>query len=190
MVALEQKRKLSVEEFWQEYAGKPYELVRGEVKEKMPVGLWHGMIASVIDFHIREHLKRIRKRLGRVMVETGFIISLPDGSSVRAPDVAFIRRERLPKPLPEAFCEVAPDLVVEVISPNDAYSALREKVDEWLSAGVLVVWVVDPQRRVVEVFQVDKPLQVLREGDVLTAEEVLPGFRLPIQEIFAEIEGD
>ena len=63
-------------------------------------------------------------------------------------------------------------------------------MDEWLSAGVLVVWVVDPQRRVVEVFQAGKPLQVLREGDVLTAEEVLPGFRLPIQEIFAEIEGD
>jgi Uma2 family endonuclease len=190
MVALEQKRKLSVEEFWQQYAGKPYELVRGEVREKMPVGLWHATVASVIDFHLRVHLKRMRKQLGRVMVEAGFIITLPDGSSVRAPDVAFIRRERLPQPLPETFCEVAPDLVVEIISPNDAYSALREKVDEWLYAGVSVVWVVDPQRRVVEVFQVDKPLQVLREGDVLTAEPVLPGFQLPVQEIFAEIEGE
>jgi Uma2 family endonuclease len=189
MVALEQKRKLSVEEFWQEYAGKPYELVRGEVREKMPAGLQHGLVAMYIGHRIADFA--MQTRLGITLAaETGFRIKSPEGDSVRAPDVAFIRRERLPKPLPQAFCNVAPDLVVEVISPNDAYSALREKVDEWLSAGVLVVWVVDPQRRVVEVFQAGKPLQVLREGDVLTAEEVLPGFRLPIQEIFAEIEGD
>ncbi len=189
MVALEQKRKLSVEEFWQQYAGKPYELVRGEVREKMPAGLRHGRVAMRIGRHIDVFAEQTHQGI-TLAAETGFRIKSPEGDSVRAPDVAFIRRERLPQPLPEAFCEVAPDLVVEVISPNDAYSALREKVDEWLSAGVSVVWVVDPQRRVVEVFQVDKPLQVLREGDVLTAEQVLPGFQLPVQEIFAEIEGD
>jgi len=61
-------------------------------------------------------------------------------------------------------------------------------VDEWLNAGVSVVWVVDPQRRIVEVYQTGKPLQVLQEGDTLTAEQVLPDFQLPVQDIFAEID--
>lgn len=189
MVAVEPKRRLSAEEFWQQYAGRPYELVRGEVRERMPAGLPHGLVAIAIGHRIAEFA--LRTRLGVALAaETGFWIAHPEGDSVRAPDVAFLRRERLPKPLPASFCAVVPDLVVEVISPNDAYSALREKVDEWLGAGASVVWVVDPQRRLVEVYQTGKPVQVLREGDVLTAEQVMPGFQLPVQDIFADIDGD
>jgi Uma2 family endonuclease len=187
MVAVEPRRKMSAEQFWQQYAGKPYELVRGEVKERMPAGLHHGLVAMAIGHQIAEFARRTRLGVA-LAAETGFRIVHPEGESVRAPDVAFIRRERLPKPLPPTFCEVIPDLVVEVISPSDTYSAMREKVDEWLNAGVSVVWVVDPQRRIVEVYQTGKPLQVLQEGDTLTAEQVLPGFQLPVQDIFAEID--
>jgi Uma2 family endonuclease len=93
----------------------------------------------------------------------------------------------LPNPLPQTFADLAPDLVVEIASPNDAYTELRDKVDEWLQAGVQVVWVVDPQRRTVEVFQPDQPIRVLREGDTLTGDPVLPDFQLPLSELFAEI---
>ena len=187
MPAVATRRGLTAEEFWQQYAGKPYELVRGEVKPRMPVGLWHGILASELVARFREYLKHCPKRAGKLAVETGFRVRTALGESVRAPDVAFIRAERLPSPLPHTFADLAPDLVVEIASPNDAYSELRDKVDEWLQAGVQMVWVVDPQRRVVEVYQPDQPLRVLREGDTLTGDPVLPDFQLPISELFAEI---
>jgi Uma2 family endonuclease len=128
-----------------------------------------------------------RRRGITVAAETGFRLRTAWGESVRAPDVAFIRAERLPNPLPQTFADLAPDLVVEIASPNDAYTELRDKVDEWLQAGVQVVWVVDPQRRTVEVFQPNQPIRVLREGDTLTGDPVLPDFQLPLSELFAEI---
>jgi Uma2 family endonuclease len=102
--------------------------------------------------------------------------------------VAFIRKERLPDPRPRTFAEFAPDLVVEVVSPNDAYSTVREKVEEWLRAGVSVVWVVDPFRRTVEVFRIDAPVETLREGDTLTCESLLPGFALPLTTLFGGLQ--
>jgi Uma2 family endonuclease len=104
---------------------------------------------------------------------------------VLAPDAAFIRRERLPEgDLPSGFCPIMPDLVVEVVSPNDSETAVREKVNEWLTGGVSVVWVVDPQRRIVEVWTPDGPHQSLSEGDWLSGEPVLPNFRVPVREVF------
>jgi Uma2 family endonuclease len=187
MPAVATQRGLTAEEFWQQYAGKPYELVRGEVKERMPVGLWHGILAGELVARFRDYIKHRPERAGKLAVETGFRLRTAWGESVRAPDVAFIRAERLPNPLPQTFADLAPDLVVEIASPNDAYTELRDKVDEWLQAGVQVVWVVDPQRRVVEVFQPDQPIRVLREGDTLTGDPVLPDFQLPLSELFAEI---
>jgi Uma2 family endonuclease len=78
-----------------------------------------------------------------------------------------------------------PDLVVEVMSPDDSYSKVREKVREWLAGGVQVVWLVDPERRVAEVWQSqEEPAQVLSEDDTLRGEPVLPGFELPVRMIF------
>ena len=187
MPAVATQRRLTAEEFWQQYAGKPYELVRGEVKERMPVGLWHGILAGELVARFRDYIKRRPEHGGKLAVETGFRLRTAWGESVRAPDVAFIRAERLPSPLPQTFADLAPDLVVEIASPNDAYSELRDKVDEWLQAGVQVVWVADPQRRVVEVFEPNAPIRVLREGDTLTGDPVLPDFQLPLAELFAEL---
>jgi Uma2 family endonuclease len=186
MPAVATQRGLTAEEFWQQYAGKPYELVRGEVKQRMPAGLIHGLIAMRMGRRI-DAVASASKRGITVAAETGFRVRTALGESVRAPDVAFIRAERLPSPLPHTFADLAPDLVVEIASPNDAYSDLRDKVDEWLQAGVQVVWVVDPQRRVVEVYQPNQPIRVLREGDTLTGDPVLPDFQLPLSELFAEL---
>ncbi|BCW96002.1 MAG: Uma2 family endonuclease [Fimbriimonadales bacterium] len=186
MPAVATRRGLTAEEFWEQYAGKPYELVRGEVKPRMPAGLVHGIVAM----RLGRRLDTAAAQGGHgitVAAETGFRLRTSGGESVRAPDVAFIRAERLPRPLPKTFADLAPDLVVEISSPSDSYSELRDKVDEWLQAGVQVVWVVDPQRRVVEVFQPDQPLRVLREGDTLTAEPLLPGFTINISELFADL---
>lgn len=186
MSTVKAPRKLTAEAFWQQYAGKPYELVRGEVRPRMPAGLIHGLIAMRLGRRIDSHAAE--RQLGITLAaETGFRLRTAAGESVRAPDIAFIRMERLPRPFPHTFADLAPDLVVEIASPNDAYSDLRDKVDEWLQAGVPLIWVVDPQRRVVEVFQPDQPLRVLHTTDTLTGDPLLPDFQLPLSELFADL---
>ncbi|MEJ5385457.1 MAG: Uma2 family endonuclease [Fimbriimonadales bacterium] len=183
------KTRMTVEEFWRLCAdGKPRELVHGQVVETMPAGFEHGRIAQWVAAQLTLCQQQMRQYLGEVVIETGFVIRHPDGDSVRAPDVAFIRKERIPEPRPCTFAEFAPDLAVEVVSPNDSYTTVREKVEAWLQAGTEVVWVVDPRRRTVEVFQADAPAQTLREGDVLTCETILPGFALPLTTLFGGLQ--
>jgi Uma2 family endonuclease len=181
--------RITADEFWRLCAdGKPRELIRGQVVDTMPAGFEHGRIAQWMATQLTLYQQQIRQYLGEVVVEAGFVIRYPDSESVRAPDVAFIRKERLPDPCPRTFAEFAPDLVVEVISPNDAYSTIREKVEEWLCAGVAVVWVVDPNRRTVEILRADAHPQTLREGETLTCETLLPGFALPLTTLFGGLQ--
>ncbi len=179
------KQRMSVEEFERAYTGKRAELWRGEVRDYMPAGNRHGEIALSVGAEIRAFVRQYR--LGKTYAaETGFVIRTSEGESVLAPDAAFIRAERVPEGgFGKGFARIAPDLVVEVVSPDDSYNAVREKVSEWLAGGVQVVWVVDPERRVVEVWQPPQNLtQVLTENDVLRGEPVLPGFELPVRVIF------
>lgn len=129
--------------------------------------------------------------LGEVFgAETGFAIRHPDGSeSVLAPDLAFIAVERLPSELPDTFWHIAPDLVVEVLSPNDHPRRVREKTRMWLEAGVRLVWNVNPSTRTVTVYRADGSTQTLGIGDKLSGEDVLPGFELPIEQIFRPVKG-
>ncbi|MDW8106948.1 MAG: Uma2 family endonuclease [Armatimonadota bacterium] len=179
------KQRMSVEEFERAYIGKRAELWRGEVREYMPAGARHGKVAMNIGAEIRSFAKR--QGLGiTYAAETGFVIRTLEGESVLAPDVAFIRKERLPEEEPSrGFSRVVPDLVVEVVSPDDSYNMVRAKVREWLAGGAQAVWVVDPERRVVEVWQPPDVLtQVLTEADTLRGEPVLAGFELAVREIF------
>jgi Uma2 family endonuclease len=116
--------------------------------------------------------------------ETGFKIA-SDPDTVRAADIAFVRRERIPEAgIPKNFWPLAPDLVVEVVSPGDTYSEVQEKVEDWLGAGVSAVWVVDPRRRAVLVYRSLTDVTRLAEGDELDGGEVVPGFRCRVSEIF------
>jgi len=114
----------------------------------------------------------------------GYVLErCPD--TVRAPDVAFVRAERVPTAEEqEHFAELAPDLVVEVISPSDRMTDVEEKVEQYLALGVPLVWVFHPRRRTVTVRRPGREPLVLRDGDVVDGEEVLPGFRLPVADIF------
>jgi hypothetical protein len=107
---------------------------------------------------------------------------------VRRPDVSFIRRGRLPGDVsPKGWVRIPPDLVVEVISPNDAAEELEEKLRYYRKVQVLLVWVIYPELRVAKVLRVDGPPAELEEGDVLSAGEVLPGFRCPLRDILPRI---
>jgi Uma2 family endonuclease len=160
-----------------------YELIRGELKQMTPGGYGHGVIVANLTNPLVEFVRS--HRLGHVCgAETGFRISRsPD--TVRAPDIAFIRTERRgTQPFQEGFFEGAPDLAVEVLSPGDSALEIEEKIADWLGAGCTVVWVVNGRRRSVALHRRDAPVLLVSEADSLDANDVLPGFALPVSRIF------
>lgn len=165
-----------------------YELVEGELVERK-MGWKSGWIAG--------RLQALLVRVGDAD-QCGWLVSsdagyqcFPDApSKVRKPDLSFIKARRLPPDrAPDGHCRVAPDLAVEVISPNDLYSEVEVKVDEYLRANVQLVWVVDPATRSVRVHRSDGTVTDLNEGDELAGESVLPGFRCRVAELFQPPEG-
>src|SRR5262249_12075365 len=123
--------------------------------------------------------------LGEVTTgDTGYLIAR-DPDTVRAPDVGFIRAERAAtSPSDDTYWQLAPDLAVEILSPSDSGSDVLEKIDEWLDAGTRLVWVVDPAKNTVKVHAQKRQAKTLRGDDHLNGEDVLPGFDLPITQIF------
>lgn len=159
------------------------ELVKGEVREMPPAGALHGDIAMNIGALLKNHVKA--NGLGKVpAAETGFIIARnPD--TTRAPDTGFISKERVPKEgPPDGYWELAPDLAVEVVSPNDTATEVQEKVREWIDAGARLVWIVYPKTREVVVHKSLKDIEILTEEETLGGENVIPGFECRVSEIF------
>ena len=162
------------------------ELVDGEVIEMAPVGGSHGEITGRFYRRIGDHADR--QGSGKVVVgDVGFVLQLPnDPERVRAPDVGFIARHRLPEGrLPEGFLVGAPDLAVEVLSPSDNPVDIAQKVRDYLEAGTRLVWVAAPAAKTVTVYRPDGSARLLREYESLDGEDVLPGLSIPLAEIFA-----
>ena len=160
-----------------------YELIKGELITMSPAGSEHGAVIMNLGAPLTVHVRT--NNLGIVFgAETGFkLASNPD--TVRAPDIAFVRRERIPETgVPKGYWPGAPDLAVEVVSPGDTVYEVDEKVAEWLAAKARAVWVVNPKRRTVTVHRPSKNVVVLSEADELDGQDVVPGFRCRIVGIF------
>lgn len=160
------------------------ELVDGELRVMAPAGEEHGAVAAEILVHLGQHVRS--RGLGRVYTaETGFRIS-SDPDTVLAPDAAFVRRERIEEAgLGQGYRTGAPDLAVEVVSPHDSFGDVEGKVFDWLSAGCRMVVVVNPRKRTATVYRSRSDIVVLTEGDELDGGDVVPGWRLPVRELFA-----
>jgi Uma2 family endonuclease len=147
------------------------ELVRGRLVVREPAGDRHGRVAMNLTLRLGAHVEHAQ--LGQLFAaETGFALTR---DTVRAPDIAFIRRERLPE-VTTAFLQIAPDLAVEVLSPGDRAGDVLAKVGDWLEAGARLVWVIDPERRIARVYRPDGTESNIVEGDSLDGEDVVPGF--------------
>lgn len=160
-----------------------YELVRGELRMMAPAGGEHGVVIINLAAPLGVHVKA--NNLGLVFgAETGFKLSdAPD--SVRAPDVAFISRERIPASgIPRGYWPGAPDLAVEVVSPNDKLYEIDEKIEDYLAAGVRLIWIVYPKKRSVTVHTPGSEPRVLTIDDTLDGADVVVGFQLSVREIF------
>jgi Uma2 family endonuclease len=158
------------------------ELIRGRLVVRDPGGARHGAVAMRLGYRIMAHAEA--HDLGRVYAaETGFKIE-SDPDTVRAPDVAFIARHRLPGDEPRGYPGWAPDLAVEVLAHDDHLANSLEKVAQWLKAGVRLVWVVDSEKRTARVYRADGSEALLDPNDVLDGEDVLPGFRCPLADLW------
>ena len=117
-----------------------------------------------------------------VAAETGFVLSTnPD--TVRAPDVAFIRHDRIPNPMPRGYARFAPDLAVEVLSPDDRPGEVGEKVADWLKAGTQLVWIIDPDRREARVHRANGTVSIVSESESLDGDDVLPGLSCSLAQV-------
>jgi len=158
------------------------ELIRGELRMMLPAGDEHGRIIVELTRAVANHVSA--QQLGILHgAETGFKLSR-DPDTVRAPDLAFTRAERASPPV-RGFVPGAPDLAVEVLSPDDRPGYVREKVAEWLEAGTLAVWVVDPRKRTVTVHETERGVSVFGETDLVPGGDLLPGFELNVRDMFA-----
>ncbi len=164
--------------------GYRYELVAGALRKMTPAGWKHGAVAGRLHGWLAHHIEQ--HDLGTIFTaETGFLIS-HDPDTVRAPDIAFVRKDHLPAPLPEeAFWPGAPDLAVEVVSPSDTMSSVDDKVQAWLDAAAQVVWVVNPKWRNVTVYRSATNIKTRTENDELAGEDVVEGFCRRVGDIFA-----
>ena len=159
------------------------ELIRGALHETMPAGVRHGEVVAALLAMLWMHIRP--GRLGRVFgSDTGVILETnPD--TVREPDVAFVSAERLPLDVEiSGYCPVAPELVAEIKSPSDSEQEVDDKATMWLSHGVRIALVINPETGTIRVRQPDLPAVILTTDDTLDGGEVLPGFRCPVREIF------
>lgn len=150
------------------------ELIRGMLVVREPAGYAHGRVTANLMARLSSHVDLTGA--GQLLAaETGFTLCR-DPDTVRAPDIAFVRKERVPHPATSGFPALAPDLVVEVLSPDDRPGETLAKVGDWLDAGAQLVWVIDPERRIARIYRQDGSESIISENDRLQGESVLPGF--------------
>ena len=173
--------------------GNKYEVVKGELVMS-PAGIEHEeigvrVIVALANF-VREH------KLGIICGSSaGYWMKprnpqLPKKKNFLSPDVSFLAKERLQglKRPPKKFFDGAPDLVVEVLSPSDTIELLHEKIVEYFDNGTRLLWVINPAEQIVLVYHSPQPDRLLRSSEALDGEQVVPGFTLPVAELFTELE--
>ena len=164
--------------------GHKYELVDGEIRVS-PAGARHGAVCVRLAFLISSHVRQ--GRLGHVFESsTGFRWPgrKPGPKNLRSPDVSFVATGRFPdEKLPTGFVEFAPDLAVEVLSPDDRRRDVLEKVGEYLDAGSRLVWVIDPETRTAAIYRSLTDVRHVGEGGSLEGEDVVPGLSCPLADV-------
>jgi Uma2 family endonuclease len=161
--------------------GHRYELVDGELVEK-GMGAESDLIGGIV-YHLLA-LYCASNPVGLPTPETNYQCFPDDPGKVRRPDASFIRKERVPAAIPRGYWRIAPDMAVEVVSPNDLYSEVEAKVNEYLAAGVRLVWVIDPPTLSVRVHRADGTVTDIGPDGELSGEDIVRGFHCPVASLF------
>lgn len=161
-----------------------WEVIDGELVEMSPTGRRHTRpLVNLIHFLVAYVLPR---RLGEVLAPDSGVVLSEHPLTVRVPDTGFIRAERLRDVDDMGYYRVVPDFIVEVVSPSDRASEVIAKALLWLEAGARAVWSVDPEAETVTIFKAGQTPRVLAVDDTLDGEDILPGFSVPVRDIFAQ----
>lgn len=166
---------------WKQSPDTPGELVKGRFIAMPPTGHPHGTIEANIARDLGAFIKQ--RGLGKVMSGEVGIITQRDPDTVRGADVVYMSNERLSKAQTDGYLDVAPELVIEIISPNDRWTDINEKIGEYLACGVVAVWIIDPRTQRVTSYGHGREVLVYGIDDVLAAPDILPEFALPIREL-------
>ena len=160
-----------------------YELVRGELVRMAPTKNYHGEIAAYVTGSLVPHVRR--NSLGKVYTaEAGFTLA-SDPAHVRVPDIGFVQLQNIERiGRPDSLWPEPPDLAIEVISPSDRYSDVEEKVFDYLEAGTQMVIVLESCTRTAKVYRSRTDVTVLTEAGMLDGADVVPGWSMPVSEIF------
>lgn len=175
--------RLGATAFYERYGQQRYELVRGLPVEVAMPGARHGVVANWMGYHLTQFV--VANKLRRVMTNDTFVVLRRDPDTVRGPDVCFVSYARSPRgPVPDGPLEVIPELVIEVRSPSDRWTHVIQKATEYLQAGVAIAIVIDPSTESVTVYRPDARQQIFEREQSLVIEDLLPGFTLPVAELF------
>jgi len=164
------------------YDGRRYELLDGELKELPLIGFKAATAQSRITRLLGDHVEE--RDLGEVASGDPGIILRRNPDRVRGPDVAFFSKDRVPAVEPDTFVDVVPDFLVEVISPNDKAFEVQDKIEEWLRAGVRLVWAVYPSTRSVVAYRSPSDIRLYGASDTITGEPALPEFACEVWRFF------
>ncbi len=162
----------------------PFELVNGRIVYMDHTGDEHGIQEAEIARHLGNF--NAARKLGWVLTGEVGVYTRYNPDTVRAVDVIYISRARLPFPTGKAL-KVAPELVVEIVSPTDRWRVVRDKIEEYFAIGVERVWIVEPEAKTILVYRTPVDLIKLTQNDILQGEGVLEGFALPLVELFVDL---
>ena len=162
-----------------------YEYVDGKLVILANSGVEHGYLALILGYFLTGFVRT--HKLG-VTCDSSTAFKMKTGNK-RSPDLAFIAKERLQglKRLPKGFFDGSPDLAVEIISPNNTFEEIHNKLVEYFENGTRLVWVILPDEECVLVYRKPKPSKLLQLEDSLDGEDVIPNFNLPLSELFQEL---
>jgi Uma2 family endonuclease len=184
MVLLPRARdtRTTAEELFRRPDLEPCELVEGRIVPMTPTGFTHGGVELELGMSLGAYAKETG--LGKVVVgEVGLFVRR-DPDTVRAADILFISTARLARQGPSPYLDVPPELIVEILSPDDRWTDVMEKLGDYFAAGVDRVWVVDPRLRKVFAYSSLNEVETLGEKDVLIDEEILPGYSCRVSSLF------
>ncbi len=181
--ALAPKIRMTVREYESLDPELRYELIEGELVEMAPTSEEHGVVGSDLTFQIFYYVRK--NKLGKGFgAETGFVID-PIRNTVLAPDWAFIRTVRLPEKLSNKYSRIVPDAVLEVRSPSERTSEVRRKMELCVEAGVRLAWEYNPKTKRMTVYRPDKEPREIGLDEVVSGEDVIPGFSMTLREMLA-----
>ncbi|MBK5939266.1 hypothetical protein CCR96_08355 [Halochromatium roseum] len=180
----ESHRLFTIEELPDAVGDSLGELIDGRFFPMPPTGWPHASIEARMTSKLQQYVDA--NPVGVVLTGEVGIIIRRDPDTLRGADLAFVSQNRLARASPSGYLDVAPELVVEIISPNDRWTEITAKLDDYFSIGVELVWILDPRRRRVSCYRSPTELELRGAGDTLTAEPMLPGLRLSVADLFGK----